>query len=109
MALSRNVKAEPRSTPEAAQPAARGLAQFVADMRLADAPLPVRERARLFILDAVGVALAAHRYPFAERTLAGVMALGGEGTGTVIGRRVRLPPRDAALVNGVLLHGLDFD
>jgi 2-methylcitrate dehydratase PrpD len=109
MALSRNVKAEPRSTSQTTQAPAGGLAQFVAAMRLADVPQTVRDRARLFILDAVGVGLAAHRYPFGERTLAGAMALGGEGTGTVIGRRERLPPRDAALTNGVLLHGLDFD
>ena len=78
-------------------------------MRLADVPKPVRERALQLMLDAVGVGLAAGRYPFAERTLAGAIALGGEGASTVIGHRERLPLRDAALVNGVLLHGLDFD
>ena len=61
------------------------------------------------MLDAVGVGLASGRYPFAERTLAGAIALGGDGASTVIGHRERLPLRDAALVNGVLLHGLDFD
>ena len=61
------------------------------------------------MLDAVGVGLAAGRYPFAERTLAGAVALGGEGASTVIGHRQRLPLRDAALANGVLMHGLDFD
>ena len=88
---------------------ARGLAQFVAGMRLSDVPKPVRERALQLMLDAVGVGLAARRYPFAERTLAGAIALGGDGASTVIGHRERLPLRDAALVNGVLLHGLDFD
>ena len=88
---------------------ARGLAKFVAEMRLADVPKSVRERALQLMLDAVGVGLAACRYPFAERTLAGAKALGGEGESTVIGHRERLPLRDAALVNGVLLHGLDFD
>jgi 2-methylcitrate dehydratase PrpD len=88
---------------------ARGLAEFVAEMRLSDVPQPVRERALQLMLDAVGVGLAARRYPFAERTLAGAIALGGNGTSTVIGHRERLPLRDAALVNGVLLHGLDFD
>jgi 2-methylcitrate dehydratase PrpD len=88
---------------------ARGLAQFVADMRLSDVPKAVRERGLLLMLDAVGVGLAARRYPFAERTLAGAIALGGDGPSTVIGCRERLPLRDAALVNGVLLHGLDFD
>jgi 2-methylcitrate dehydratase PrpD len=88
---------------------ARGLAEFVAGMRLSDVPRPVRERAVQLMLDAVGVGLAAGRYPFAERTLAGARALGGDGTSTVIGHRERLQLRDAALVNGVLLHGLDFD
>jgi 2-methylcitrate dehydratase PrpD len=88
---------------------ARGLAEFVAGMQLSDVPRPVRERAVQLMLDAVGVGLAAGRYPFAERTLAGAKALGGEGASTVIGHRERLQLRDAALVNGVLLHGLDFD
>jgi 2-methylcitrate dehydratase PrpD len=88
---------------------ARGLARFVADLRLSEVPEPVRTRARELMLDAVGVALAARRQAFAERTLAGALALGGRGTGSVIGHRERLPLRDAALVNGALLHGLDFD
>jgi len=88
---------------------ARELAQFALGMRLEDVPAAVRERARLLILDGVGVALAARSHPFAPRVLAGAMALGGEGSGTVIGQKQRLPLRDAAMVNGALLHGLDFD
>lgn len=95
--------------PADATGAARGFAEFVACLRASDIPEEVRERAKLFILDAVGCALAANAYPFAERTLAGVTELGGEGRCSVIGRSVRLPPRDAALINGVLLHGLDLD
>ena len=101
--------AELRREPDTAPIPARALAQFVVSMRLGDVPAPGRERARQLILDAVGVAFAACRYPFAERTLAGATALGGAGTSTVLGHRERLPLRDAALVNGVLLHGLDFD
>jgi 2-methylcitrate dehydratase PrpD len=88
---------------------ARRLAEFVAGLSDADVPAGVREHARLLILDAVGVALAATRYPFAARALAGARALGGVGTSVVIGQREGLPARDAALVNGVLVHGLDFD
>jgi 2-methylcitrate dehydratase PrpD len=101
--------ADARRAFDAAPIPARGLAEFVAGMRLTQVPTPLRERARLFILDAVGVGLAARRYPFAESALAGAIALGGNGTSTVIGHSQRLPLRDAALVNGVLLHGLDFD
>ena len=96
--------------PSTAVVPSRVLAEFVAGLHLSDVPLPVRERALQLMLDAVGVGLAARRYPFAERTLAAALALGGgEGASTVIGHGERLPLRDAALVNGVLLHGLDFD
>ncbi len=88
---------------------ARALAEFAAGLRYDDIPLAVREQAKLFILDALGCALAATRYEFAAATLAGAQALGGEGPCAVIGHTARLPLRDAALVNGVLLHGLDFD
>src|SRR5215468_1909695 len=94
------------STPTAPS---RALAEFVAGLRLSDVPVPVRARALQLMLDAIGVGLAAGRYPFAERTLAAATQLGGGGTGSVIGHGQRLPLRDAALVNGVLLHGLDFD
>src|SRR5262245_8810041 len=92
-----------------ATPPARALGEFVAGLRLSDVPAPVRARALQLMLDAIGVGLAARRYPFAERSLAAAMALGGsEGTSTVIGHSERLPLRDAALVNGVLLHGFGF-
>ncbi|HJU32317.1 MAG TPA: MmgE/PrpD family protein [Hyphomicrobiaceae bacterium] len=97
------------SASAAAVSPAQGLAEFTAALRLADVPAKVRARALDLMLDAVGVGLAAGRYPFAARVLAGARALGGEGASTVIGQRDRLPLRDAALVNGVLLHGLDFD
>src|SRR6202035_3814441 len=46
---------------------------------------------------------------FSDAALAGATALGGVGRCSVIGRANRLPVRDAALVNGMLIHGLDFD
>lgn len=87
----------------------RALAEFAANLRYDDIPPRVRELAKLLILDALGCGLAAAGYDFAKATLAGARALGGEGTCAVIGSATRLPLRDAALVNGVLLHGLDFD
>jgi 2-methylcitrate dehydratase PrpD len=87
----------------------RALAEFVAGLRYEDIPPPVRELAKLLILDALGCGLAATGYDFTKATLSGAQALGGDGPCAVIGSAVRLPLRDAALVNGVLLHGLDFD
>jgi 2-methylcitrate dehydratase PrpD len=88
---------------------ARALAEFAAGLRYDDIPPPVRDLAKLLILDALGCALAATGYDFAKATLSGARALGGDGPCAIIGNGARLPMRDAALVNGVLLHGLDFD
>ena len=87
----------------------RALAEFAAGLRYEDIPQPVLDLAKLLILDALGCGLAATGYEFAKATLAGARALGGDGPCAVIGSTARLPMRDAALVNGVLLHGLDFD
>ncbi|WP_430396366.1 MmgE/PrpD family protein [Ferrovibrio sp.] len=93
-----------------AQPSASAhLATFAAALRFEDIPAPVLERAKLHILDALGCGLASNVYAFAGRVAAGVAAHGEAGSCRLIGRSERLPVRDAALVNGVLLHGLDFD
>ncbi len=93
--------------------AARQIARFAAGFRLEDVPEAVRQRARLHILDALGLGLASTAQAYADPTIAGITALsaqdGSGGTCSVIGRTARLGVRDAALVNGVLIHGLDFD
>jgi 2-methylcitrate dehydratase PrpD len=88
---------------------ARGIARFAATLRYEDIPAAVRERARIQILDGLGVGFASNGYPFAEKAISGIRALGGDGDCTVLGRGERLPVRDAALANGILIHGLDFD
>jgi 2-methylcitrate dehydratase PrpD len=85
------------------------LADFAHDLAPEAVPIEVRRRAKHLILDAVGIAYASSRYDFAHKTLTAVAGLAGEGPVPVIGLPCRLPARDAALVNGVLVHGLDFD
>ena len=95
---------------------AADLAAFAAGLRYEDIPGRIRIRARHLILDAVGIALASHRFDFAGASLRGIEALAGAGPAdaaageaTVIGHPRRLPLRDAALANGLLVHGLDYD
>ncbi len=95
--------------PTNAIPLARQVADFVSELDYDAIPAPVRERARIQMLDALGVGLASNAYPFAERAIAGIQAIGGPGDCGIIGRPERLPLRDAALANGILIHGLDFD
>jgi 2-methylcitrate dehydratase PrpD len=69
----------------------------------------VRERAKHLILDSTGIAFASGRYEFAHTSLTAIAGLAGGGEVPVIGLPARLSPRDAALMNGILVHGLDFD
>ena len=101
------------ATPEAA---ARGatiaetLAAFAEGLRPEAIPAAVLERARYLILDAVGIAHASTRYEFAHRSLSAMTDLSaGLGDMPVIGLPARLQLRDAMLMNGILVHGLDFD
>ncbi|MBO0740674.1 MAG: MmgE/PrpD family protein, partial [Hyphomicrobiaceae bacterium] len=85
------------------------LAGFAHDLPVSAIPANVRERARHLMLDATGIAYASGRYEFAHKAMTAVAGLGGQGAVPVIGLPARLPPRDAALINGILVHGLDFD
>lgn len=93
--------------------AATQIAQLAADVSLEDIPAPVVERAKLHMLDALGLGLASTVQDYGRATVAGVVSMSGPGIGagdcSVIGFAQRLDPRDAALANGVLIHGLDFD
>ena len=101
---------EPATQAEAARPLiSRTLAQFAHDLSFDAIPQEVRERAKHLMLDATGIAYASGSYDFAHKTLTAIAGLGGDGRVPVIGLPQRLSPRDAALVNGVLAHGLDFD
>ncbi|CAN7447887.1 MmgE/PrpD family protein [Phenylobacterium sp. LjRoot225] len=94
--------------PEPVSPS-RSLARLAVGLRLADVPNPVRERAKLHILDAIGQGFASHAYDYASRSIAGVEAIGASGACTVLGLARGFEVRDAALLNGILVHGLDFD
>jgi len=91
------------------EPVAKSLARYVGMFGYDQIPAAVRDRAKLLILDAVGIALASTRYAFSQHTLNGIAALAGSGNCSVIGSSQRLPVRDAILMNGALVHGLDYD
>jgi 2-methylcitrate dehydratase PrpD len=85
------------------------LAAFAAGLRLEDVPAAVSERAKYLALDALGVALASSQEDFARIALAGIQAIGDHGDNLVVGMAARLTLRDAILMNGLLVHGLDYD
>ena len=86
----------------------QSVADFVASLTWESVPSSVHERAKLLMLDAIGTAYAASRYPFAPVALSALSSL-GSGDSVVIGTDARLALRDAVVMNGILVHGLDYD
>ncbi len=84
------------------------VADFAASRAWDSVPAAVRERAALVMLDAIGTAFAASRYPFAPVALSALSSL-GSGDSVVIGMDAKLALRDAVVMNGILVHGLDYD
>ncbi len=87
---------------------AQQLGSFAAGLTLERIPQATTARAKLLLLDAIGVALAAASFEFGRRAVRGLAALDA-GNAQVIGLPQRLAVRDAVLANGILAHGLDFD
>ena len=85
------------------------LAAFANGLDAASIPEEVIERAKIHILDCLGIGLASTTYDFGQRMANAMHGLGGEGPFPVIGMPMRLPLRDSVHLNGTLIHGLDFD
>lgn len=84
------------------------LSAFAGRLTLEAIPGSVRERARHLMLDAVGVAHASTGFEFSQKALSALASFDG-GDGDVIGLPDKLALRDAVLMNGILVHGIDYD
>ena len=100
---------KPALKPMATPALSERLADFTLGLSLAQIPSNICVRAKHLVLDAIGCAFAARREEFAGKIAGSVARLAGPGPRGIIGSRERLPLRDAAVVNGMLLHGLDYD
>lgn len=87
----------------------RELAAFAAGLDPGVLPPEAIQRAKLHVLDALGTGLAAARCDFADVTASALSRMAEGGHSLLVGRSEQLPLRDAMLLNGVLIHGLDFD
>jgi 2-methylcitrate dehydratase PrpD len=90
-------------------PAARILAEWAARLRAEDIPASVRENAALRVLDTLGCALAGAREDHVPAVLALIARSGEAGPCTVVSSWLTTGPAQAALANGAMAHGLDFD
>jgi 2-methylcitrate dehydratase PrpD len=89
------------------------VAAELAAWTLGPSPEQATEAARLaavrHLLDGVGCALASARSGAAAPAVTVALGLGGPPEATVLGSRQRVSAPAAALANGALVHGLDFD
>ena len=93
----------------AAMTCSEKIGEFVHDLKFDEIPRDVVEKTKLHILDTLGVALAAESEDFTRIMLEVAKSMKGPAESAVWGSKVRLPAANAALVNGTMAHGLDFD
>ncbi len=84
-------------------------AAFSAGLTFEAIPTKVLEKAKLLILDTIGVALGAAADDSAAMATAAAAVLGETGTATVLGQKRSFSPHAAAFANGSLAHAFDFD
>src|SRR4029450_5844352 len=87
----------------------RTLLDFVCHTAASDIPAEVLHESTRCLLDHVGLAVAGAEDPAARIAREQCQALGGDPQATVLGTSHRLRVTDAALVNGISCHALDFD
>ncbi len=85
------------------------LAAAVQALTLADVPAPVLAVAKAHLLDGLGLALASTGMDFGQAVHQAGTRLGSGDDSRVLGFGTPLPAASTALVDGTLIHGLDFD
>lgn len=85
------------------------LSEFCQNLRYEELPPEVIEKAKLLVLDTLGVAIGSTVLDFGQGALDLSTEWASATGASVIGRTARVAPHHAALVNGILAHGQDFD
>jgi 2-methylcitrate dehydratase PrpD len=87
----------------------RTLARFIVNSRYEDIPQPIRHEASRALINWMGCAIGSAHHETVHSMLAALRPFAGPAQATVLGRPDRLDILNAALVNGVSSHVLDFD
>ncbi|MCX8191629.1 MAG: MmgE/PrpD family protein [Nitrososphaerales archaeon] len=94
---------------ELSQSYSEKLATWVKSLTFKDIPNKVIENIKLRFLDTIGICLASSTMSFAKIVVDVVKSWDGKEESSLIGFRGKLPMVNAALVNGLMAHALDFD
>ena len=87
----------------------KAFGEFLARFSFGDLSERAVHEARRGVLDWIGCALAGSGHPTIGKLLCVLRPIGGRPQATVIGRKLKLGPVEAALANGQMGHMLDYD
>jgi 2-methylcitrate dehydratase PrpD len=85
------------------------IARFIVDTDYKDIPSDAVEKAKRTALDCVGAALAGVVETVSRTSIGYVAKLGGPPQSSVFGSDLKVSVQDAALINGIIAHALDYD
>jgi 2-methylcitrate dehydratase PrpD len=91
------------------EPYSKKVAEFCRGLRLSDVPADVVAKAKLVLLDTLGIALASSTMDFGRMAMRVAEKLGGSPGSRLIGSAGKVASANAVLANGTLAHGLDYD
>ena len=98
-----------RALPAASATTSERLARFTMGLAYPMLPAAVADKAKLLLLDTVGVCVGSSQLEAGRAILRQCAEWGGNGACTLIGSDRRAVPQYAAFGNGALGHGQDYD
>ena len=85
------------------------IAEFIYNLDLSDIPSDVQEKAKLLLLDTLGIMMATYDFIDVKRVINVAKLISGDGRSTVIGHNYKTSPMSAAFANATMAHSVDYD
>jgi 2-methylcitrate dehydratase PrpD len=108
LSLSPFAPQSPQPT-EAAKDVTRTLARYIVSAKPGDLPASVRKEAARTLLNWVGCTLGGSRHETVGIAISAMAPFSGPAQASILGRKERLDILNAALINGISSHVLDYD
>lgn len=85
------------------------IGEFVSSLTYNTIPEEVINKTKVLFLDTIGVSIASSSRDFFYPLLQTVREMGTKGESSILTLQEKYPMANAALVNGALIHGIDYD
>ncbi len=108
LSLSHFAPQSPEQT-ETAKDVTRTLARYIVSAKPSDLPASVRKEASRTLLNWVGCTLGGSRHETVDIAISAMALFSGPAQASILGRKERLDILNAALINGISSHVLDYD